>query len=76
MQMVFQDPFASLNPRLRVGEIIGEGMRALGTAGSSASPRVGELLEKVGLRAEMAPAIRTSSPAASASALPSPVRWR
>jgi peptide/nickel transport system ATP-binding protein len=54
MQMVFQDPFASLNPRLRVGEIIGEGMRALGTAGSSASPRVGELLEKVGLRAEMA----------------------
>jgi peptide/nickel transport system ATP-binding protein len=54
MQMVFQDPFASLNPRLRVGEIIGEGMRAPGTAGSSASPRVGELLEKVGLRAEMA----------------------
>jgi peptide/nickel transport system ATP-binding protein len=30
MQMIFQDPFASLNPRLSVGEIIGEGMRALG----------------------------------------------
>jgi peptide/nickel transport system ATP-binding protein len=28
--MIFQDPFASLNPRLSVGEIIGEGMRALG----------------------------------------------
>jgi peptide/nickel transport system ATP-binding protein len=30
MQMVFQDPFASLNPRLRVGEIIEEGMRVAG----------------------------------------------
>jgi peptide/nickel transport system ATP-binding protein len=29
MQMIFQDPFASLNPRMSVGEIIGEGMRAL-----------------------------------------------
>jgi peptide/nickel transport system ATP-binding protein len=54
MQMVFQDPFASLNPRLRVGEIIAEGMRALGTADGDASKRVAELLEKVGLRAEMA----------------------
>ncbi len=54
MQMVFQDPFASLNPRLRVGEIIAEGMRALGTAGGDASKRVAELLEKVGLRPEMA----------------------
>jgi peptide/nickel transport system ATP-binding protein len=54
MQMVFQDPFASLNPRLRVGEIIAEGMRALGTADGDASRRVAELLEKVGLRAEMA----------------------
>jgi peptide/nickel transport system ATP-binding protein len=52
--MVFQDPFASLNPRLRVGEIIAEGMRALGTADGDASKRVAELLEKVGLRAEMA----------------------
>ena len=54
MQMVFQDPFASLNPRLRVGEIIAEGMRALGTADGDASKRVADLLEKVGLRAEMA----------------------
>ena len=53
MQMVFQDPFASLDPRLPVGQIIAEGLRALGRAGDHAA-RVAELLEQVGLRADMA----------------------
>ena len=53
MQMVFQDPFASLNPRLRIGEIIVEGMQAQGVAGDPAA-RIGGLLEQVGLRADMA----------------------
>ena len=56
LQMVFQDPFASLNPRLRVGEIIAEGIGALGVE-SDAGRRmaaVATLLEQVGLPAEAA----------------------
>ncbi|HLO64421.1 MAG TPA: ABC transporter ATP-binding protein, partial [Azonexus sp.] len=54
MQMIFQDPFASLNPRLRVGEIIAEGMEALGVTGDATSRRaaVGALLGQVGLPEE------------------------
>jgi oligopeptide/dipeptide ABC transporter ATP-binding protein len=48
MQMVFQDPYASLNPRKRVGQIIGEPFRIHGEKG--ATERVRELLEVVGLQ--------------------------
>jgi len=56
MQMVFQDPFASLNPRLRVGEIIAEGMSALGLESDSAGQgrAVAALLKQVGLPDEAA----------------------
>jgi len=53
MQMVFQDPFGSLNPRLRVAEIVAEGLRAQDVAGDHVA-RVRELLDQVGLSAEMA----------------------
>ena len=53
MQMVFQDPYASLNPRKRVGSIIGTPLRIHGLArGSELRQRVQELLEIVGLSPE------------------------
>ena len=56
MQMVFQDPYASLNPRLRVGEIIAEGMAALGIEGDAEQrvAAVAALLQQVGLPADAA----------------------
>ena len=51
MQIIFQDPFASLNPRMSVGEIIAEPLRIHGLAkGSAVEDRVQELLKLVGLR--------------------------
>jgi oligopeptide transport system ATP-binding protein len=53
MQMIFQDPYASLNPRMRVGEIIGEGMEIHGLASKTErKDRVMALLARVGLREE------------------------
>jgi peptide/nickel transport system ATP-binding protein len=54
LQMVFQDPYASLNPKMRVAEILEEGMRALKVGGDSAArqARIDELLGKVGLAAD------------------------
>src|SRR5574337_420154 len=51
MQMVFQDPYASLNPRLHVGEIIEEGLLVQRFEGTAAArrARVDEVLTKVGL---------------------------
>jgi peptide/nickel transport system ATP-binding protein len=53
MQMVFQDPNASLNPRKRVGQIVGDPLRLHeGTSGAELRRRVQELLERVGLAPE------------------------
>ena len=49
IQMVFQDPFASLNPRRRVGDIIAEGPVAHGTPSSAARAQMRHLLELVQL---------------------------
>ncbi|HEX6667682.1 MAG TPA: ATP-binding cassette domain-containing protein, partial [Solirubrobacterales bacterium] len=53
MQMIFQDPYASLNPRKRIGQIVADPLRRQKVAsGSDLRRRVTELLERVGLASE------------------------
>ena len=54
IQLVFQDPFASLNPRMTVGAILGEALiiHKLAASASERDDRVASLLVKVGLKAE------------------------
>ena len=53
MQMIFQDPYASLNPRKRVGQIVGDPLKLQGVAsGAELRTQVQELLERVGLSSE------------------------
>lgn len=55
MQMIFQDPYASLNPRMTVNDIVGEGISTHNIAeGSERRDRIYYLLEKVGLKREHA----------------------
>ena len=54
LQIIFQDPYASMNPRMLVGDIVGEGLQALGVGGTKAArrERVRALLDAVGMSAE------------------------
>jgi peptide/nickel transport system ATP-binding protein len=54
MQIIFQDPYASLNPRLRIADILAEGMKSLGVGANDAerARRIDVLLEQVGLPAQ------------------------
>jgi len=56
MQIVFQDPFSSMNPRMLVGDIVAEGLRALhpGIGSDARREKVRQLLEQVGLPADAA----------------------
>jgi peptide/nickel transport system ATP-binding protein len=56
IQVIFQDPYSSLNPRMTVGQIIGEPLHVYGLSPNrkTREARVGTLLEQVGLRPEMA----------------------
>jgi oligopeptide/dipeptide ABC transporter ATP-binding protein len=55
MQIIFQDPFSSLNPRMTIGSIVREGLTIHSLAeGAEADRRVKQLLQEVGLRPEYA----------------------
>ena len=73
LQVVFQDPYASLDPRMTIHEVIAEPLRI---NGRYSPERVIELLGHVGLAPEAARDGRPSSPAVSASASPLPARSR
>jgi ABC-type glutathione transport system ATPase component len=49
MQVVFQDPYTSLNPSMEVGQILAEPLVVQGVQGAAAKARIAELLEQVGL---------------------------
>ncbi|MBV9538213.1 MAG: ABC transporter ATP-binding protein [Acidisphaera sp.] len=54
IRMVFQDPFASLNPRMTIGQVVGEPLRVNGLlSGAKLNARVRELLSMVGLPADV-----------------------
>ncbi|OOZ38775.1 ABC transporter ATP-binding protein [Solemya pervernicosa gill symbiont] len=55
-QIVFQDPFSSMNPRMQIGDVVAEGLIAQGlvTSRTEREQRVAELLSQVGLSPEMA----------------------
>ena len=54
LQIIMQDPVSAMNPRMRVGEVVAEGMRAQGVPRSERQCRVTELLQQVGLSTEAA----------------------
>ena len=54
MQMVFQDPYGSLDPRMSVGDIIAEPMKVHGMGAREIAPRTVEIMEQVGLAPRMA----------------------
>ena len=77
MQIIFQDPYASLNPRMTVGEILAEPLAVHGIGDAEAeraSARARAAARSSACCPSMPGAIRTSSPAASASASASPAR--
>jgi peptide/nickel transport system ATP-binding protein/oligopeptide transport system ATP-binding protein len=52
LQIVFQDPYASLNPKMPVNDIVGEPLRVHGVRGPQVMDRVADLLDRVGLAPE------------------------
>jgi oligopeptide/dipeptide ABC transporter ATP-binding protein len=54
VQMIFQDPFAAIDPRMLVGDVVAEPLRLAGIARAERRGRVAEVLEQVGMPADAA----------------------
>ena len=78
MQIIFQDPFSSLNPRMTAGDIVGEPLQVhgVGSAQGAATSRSRRCSSASACGRRRWTTTRTSSRAASASASASPARWR
>jgi dipeptide transport system ATP-binding protein len=75
VQIVFQNPYGSLNPRQKIGDVLGEPLLInTDTPAGERRERAMAMLKKVGLQEVHYTAIRICSPAASASALRLPAR--
>jgi len=77
MQIIFQDPYASLNPRMTVGQILGEAWNSSPPEGKSGQRPMKELLEAVGMSGEHIPGFPMSSAedSVSGSGWPGPLPW-
>ena len=76
-QMIFQDPYNSLDPRMVIGDLVAEPLLMLDhMSRGDREHRVAELLDRVGLEPRFAMRYHTSSPGASSSGSPLPGRWR
>ncbi len=76
LQLMFQDPFSSLDPRMRVGTIVREPLVVQGIGSPSRAARaVAALLREVGFRLTPSSCTHTSFPAANASGSAWPGRW-
>ena len=76
VQMIFQDPYGSLNPRSTVGRSVAQPMVIAGWKPEATAERVDTLLGWVGLPADAKQRYPTNSPAASARGSASPAPWR
>jgi peptide/nickel transport system ATP-binding protein len=55
LQMIFQDPYSSLNPRMNIGQLVGEGLRLVpGLSSAERQTRVAKMLDEVGLQPQHA----------------------